>query len=63
MSFIDLTSFPVKSKMGACDVYNIQECKQISPGCSRSVLNIVGSTAAALSPVGVVFFDWGTEPL
>ena len=49
-------SFPVKSKMGACDVYNIQECKRISPGCSGSVSNKVGSAAAALSPVGVVLF-------
>ena len=57
MSFMDLMSFPVKSKMGACDVYSIQECKWILPGCSGSMLNIVGSAAAAaLSPVGVVLF-------
>ena len=59
MSFTDLISFPVKSKMGACDLYNIQECKQISPGYSRSVLNIVGSTVVALSPVSVVLFLTG----
>ena len=56
MSFMDLMSFPVKFKMGACDVYNIQECKQISPGCRGSMSNVVGSAAAALSPVGVVLF-------
>ena len=48
--------FPVKSKMGACDVYSIQECKGISPGSSGSLSNTVGSAAAALSPVGVVLF-------
>ena len=42
--------------MGAYDVYNIQECKWISPGCNGSVSNRVGSAAAALSPVGVVLF-------
>ena len=56
MAVVDLMSFPVKSKMGVCDVYSIQECKQISPGCSGSVSNRVGSAAAALSPVGVVLF-------
>ena len=49
-------SFPVRSKMGACDVHSIQEYKWISPGCSGSMSNIVGSAAAALSPVGVVLF-------
>ena len=38
---------PDKSKTGACDVYNIQEYKRISPGCRGSVSNKVGSTAAA----------------
>ena len=49
-------AFPVKSKTGACDIYSIQECRWISSDCSRSVSNIVGSAAAALSPVGVVLF-------
>ena len=53
---MDLMSFPVKSKMGACDVYSIQECKPISPGCSGSMSNTVESAAAALSPVDVVLF-------
>ena len=38
---------PVKSKTGACDVYNIHECKQISPDCRGSVSNKVGSAATA----------------
>ena len=56
ISFIDLMSLSIKSKMGACDEYCIQEYKEISPGCSGPVSNIVGSAAAALSPVGVVLF-------
>ena len=45
--------------MGACDVYNIQECKCISPGCNGSVSNRVGSAAATWSPVGIVLFLLG----
>ena len=45
--------------MGACDVYSIHECKRISPGCSGSMSNTVGSAPAALSPVGVVLFQLG----
>ena len=56
MAVMDLMSFPVKSKTGACDVHSIQECKWILSGCSGSVSNIVGSATAALSPVGVVLF-------
>ena len=52
-------SLSVKSKMGACGVYSIQEYKQIFPGCSGSMWNVEGSAAAALSPVGVVLFGVG----
>ena len=49
----------VKSKMGACGVYSIQEYKWISLGCSGSMSNVEGSAAAALSPVDVVLFGVG----
>ena len=45
--------------MGTCDVYSIQECKRILPGCSGSMSNTVESAADALSFVGVVFFWLG----
>ena len=45
--------------MGACDVYNIHKCKQISPDYRGSVSNKVGSAAAAGSPVGIVLFSAG----
>ena len=48
-------------KTGACDVYNTQECKHISPGCNGSVSNRVGSAAATWSPVGVLLFSLGDE--
>ena len=59
ISSLALICSPVKSKTDACDVYNIHECKQISPGCRGSVSNKVGSTAAARSQVGVVFVSPG----
>ena len=59
MSFMDLMSFSIRSKIDACDVYSIKECKQISPSCSGTMSSIVGSAAAALSPVGVVLFGVG----
>ena len=41
------------------DIYSIQECKCFLPDWSKSVSNRVGSTVAALSPVGVVLFGPG----
>ena len=58
-SSLDFITLFVKSRMGACDVYNIQECKRILPGWSGSVSNKVGLAVAALSPVGVVLFGPG----
>ena len=58
-SSLDFITLSVRSRMGDCDVYNIQECKRILPDWSGSVSNRVGSTAAALSPMGVILFGPG----
>ena len=59
-SCLDFMTLSVKSRMGACDVCSIQECKCISPDWSGSVSNRIGSAVAALFPVGVVLFGPGT---
>ena len=56
MSSLVFICAPVKSKMGACGMYNIQECKRTSPGCNGSASKNVGSAASAWSALGLLLF-------
>ena len=56
MSSLVFIVSPVKSKMGACGVYSIQECKRTSPGCNGSAAKNVGSAASAWLALGILLF-------
>ena len=60
MSSLVLICVPVKSKMGACGVYSIHECRQTCPGCNGSASKNVGSAASAWSALALLLFaPWG----